>query len=122
MSAKPNAKPNNTVLTPTEAIAFFENAIKSEPTAPNYLELGAAYYVAHRWDDAMGAFEKTVQLDPRQPYAHFYLGVLYAAKGMRDKATDEMNQVLQTTTNQMLKDQAQTRIPNVKSEADLASN
>ena len=122
MSSKPKGPVTSAVLSPAEAITLFESAVKSEPTAPNYLELGAAYYVAHRWDDALSTFEKTIQLDPRQAYAYYYLGVLYAAKGMRDKANDALNHLLQTTTNQMLKEQAQTRIPNVNSEADLSSN
>jgi tetratricopeptide (TPR) repeat protein len=116
MSAKPD-KPDatNTVLAPNEAIAHYESLVQSEPTAANYLELGAAYYIAHRWADATGAFEKTVQLDDSQGYAHYYLGVLYAATGQRERADAELQKVLRVATNDMLKEQAQARIPIVHS-------
>jgi tetratricopeptide (TPR) repeat protein len=122
MSSNPNVKPAGGVLTPAEAVGQYEEAVKTQPTAANYLELGAAYYIAHRWDDAVRAFEKTLELDPKQAYAHYYLGILHAAMGQRDKANADLEQVLQHSTSQMLKDQARTRIPGVKSIADLGGN
>ncbi|HZQ09923.1 MAG TPA: tetratricopeptide repeat protein [Anaerolineae bacterium] len=122
MSSKPNTKASNALLSPDEAIAYYENAVKSEATAANYLELGAAYYVAHRWEDARNAFEKVIELDPREGYGYFYLGVLYAAFGQREQAQAALEKVLQVSNNQMLKDQAKTRIPNVHSVADLGDN
>lgn len=121
MSSNQNA-PTNTVLTPTEAIAQYESAVTTEPTAANYLELGVAYYIAKRFEEALNAFQKTVEIDPKQAYGHYYLGVLYAAFGQRDKATQEMESVLTVSTNQMLRDQAKTRIPGVRSLADLGDN
>ncbi len=121
-SKQPATKPNNALLTTEEAIEKYSNAIKSEPTAVNYLELGAAYYVAKRWEDAVKAFEATVEKDPKQAFAYYYLGILNAALGNRDKANDALTQVLQISNNQMLKDQARARIPNISSVHDLGGN
>jgi Flp pilus assembly protein TadD len=70
-------------------------------------------------EDAVGAFQKAVELDPRQAFAHFYLGVLYAAMGRREQANTELQRVLEVSNNPMLRVQAQTRIPNIRSVADL---
>lgn len=122
MSSKPKtpAAPAG-VLTPEQAIEKYNAEIKTQATAANYLELGVAYYVARRWQDAIAAFEKSVALDAKQGFAHYYLGILYASQGQRDKADAALAQVLQVSSNQMLKEQAKARIPNVKSIADLGS-
>jgi tetratricopeptide (TPR) repeat protein len=123
MSAKqpPVVKPNNALLTTEEAIEKYSTAVKTEPTAANYLELGAAYYIAKRWNDALQAFQKTVEVDPKQAFAYYYLGILNAALGNRDKANEALEKVMQVSNNQMLKDQAQARIPKVTSPDDLGS-
>jgi tetratricopeptide (TPR) repeat protein len=122
MSSKPNpSKAASTVLTPEQAIEKYSSQVQAQPTAANYLELGVAYYIAKRWDDAIQAFEKAVQLDGQQAFAHYYLGVLYAAKGERDKANAALAKLLQVSSNPMLKQQAQSRIPNIKSVADLGA-
>ncbi|MBI4670051.1 MAG: tetratricopeptide repeat protein [Chloroflexi bacterium] len=108
-----------TVLLPEQAIEKYKDQVKANATAANYLELGAAYYIAHRWEDALLALEQAIGLDPKQPFAHYYLGVLYAALGQRDKASAALAQVLQVSSNPMLKEQAKARIPNIKSIADL---
>lgn len=122
MSSKPKtpAAPAS-VLTPEQAIEKYAAETKSQTTAANYLELGVAYYVGHRWQDAIHAFEQTIALDPKQAFAHYYLGILYASQGQRDKADAALAQVLQVSNNPMLKEQAKARIPNIKSVADLGS-
>jgi tetratricopeptide (TPR) repeat protein len=120
MSSKPKtpAAPAG-ILTPEQAIDKYSDAIKNQASAANYLELGVAYYVAHRWQDAIQAFEQTIALDPKQAFAHYYLGILYASQGQRDKADAALAQVFEVSNNQMLKEQARARIPNIKSPADL---
>lgn len=120
MSSKPKTPTAPAgVLTPEQAIDKYSAQVKSQPTAANYLELGVAYYVARRWQDAIQAFEQTVALDPKQAFAHYYLGILYASQGHRDKADAALAQLLQVSNNPMLKEQAKARIPNIKSAADL---
>lgn len=122
MSAKqPVVKPNNALLTTEEAIEKYSTAVKTEPTAANYLELGAAYYIAKRWNDALQAFQKTVEADPQQAFGYYYLGILNAALGNRAQADQALEKLLQVSNNQMLKDQAQARIPKVSSPVDLGS-
>lgn len=114
-------KAGSEVLTPAQAISRYENAVEREPNAANYLQLGVAYYIAHQWNDALRAFEKTIELDPNQAYAYYYLGVLYAAKGERAKADAALQKLLQVSTNEMLKDQARARIPAIHSPAQLGA-
>ncbi|MDL1897601.1 tetratricopeptide repeat protein [Anaerolineae bacterium CFX7] len=122
MPSKSKAASNTSpVLTPEQAIEKYSTEAASQATAANYLELGAAYYVAHRWQDAIQAFEKTITLDPNQAFAHFYLGILYASQGQREKADAALAKVLQVSANQMLKEQAQARIPHIQSVADLGN-
>lgn len=123
MSAKQPTvvKPNNALLTTEEAIEKYSTAVKTEPTAANYLELGAAYYIARRWQDALQAFQKTVEIDPKQAFAYYYLGILNAALGNRADADNALAKVLEVSNNQMLKDQANARIPKINSPADLGS-
>lgn len=121
MSSKQPVRPNNALLTTAEAIEKYSNAVKTEPTAANYLELGAAFYIARRWDDALKAFQKTVEVDSKQAVAYYYLGILNAALGNRDKANQALDQLLQVSSNQMLKDQGRARIPFVNTIADLGN-
>jgi tetratricopeptide (TPR) repeat protein len=123
MSAKqPAPRPNNALLTTEEAIEKYSNAVKTEPTASNYRELGAAYYIAKRWNDALAAFQKTVEVDPKQAVAYYYIGIINAALGNRDRANEALDKIIQVSNNQMLKDQARARIPKVTSVADLGTN
>lgn len=120
-SKQPAVRPNNALLTTEEAIEKYSAAVKTEPTAVNYLELGAAYYIAHRWEDALNAFQKVVEVDSKQAVAFYYIGVLNAALGNRDKANQALDQLLQVSSNQMLKEQGRARIPNIQSVADLGN-
>jgi tetratricopeptide (TPR) repeat protein len=118
-SKQPAPRPNNALLTTEEAIEKYATAVKTEPTAANYLELGAAYYIAQRWQDALNAFNKTVEADPKQAFAYYYIGILNAALGNREQANAALEKVLQTSNNQMLQDQARARIPAINSVAAL---
>lgn len=120
-SKQPEVRPNNALLTTEEAIEKYSAAVKTEPNAANYLELGAAYYIAHRWEDALSAFQKVVDIDSKQAVAFYYIGVLNAALGNRDKANQALDQLLQVSSNQMLKEQGRARIPNIQSVADLGN-
>ncbi len=116
-------KGNAVELMPHEAIEQYERAVKSDPNdADKYMELGAAYYIAHEWDQAQSAFEKAVALNPGLGHAHYYLGVLYAAKGDKERAQNELIAVLTTSKNPILIAQAKARIPAVSGPAQLAAH
>lgn len=116
-------KGNPVELTPAQAIEQYQRATEAEPNnADKFMELGAAYYVGHHWDDAIHAFEKAVQLKPDLGHAHFYLGVLYAAKGDQARAQQELDAVLRVSRNPILIAQAKARISTVKSLAELTKS
>jgi tetratricopeptide (TPR) repeat protein len=58
-------------------IAAFKEVVKLKPDT-GYNNLGAAYFLADDWEQAVPILEKAVALDPTQNYnlgvAHFYLG------------------------------------------------
>jgi Flp pilus assembly protein TadD len=110
-------------LTPHEAVEHYERTVKEEPNnGEHFLDLGTAYYVAHRWDEAIGAFEQAVSLRPDLGHAHYYLGVLYAAKGDKEKARKELETVVKLGNNPILISQAKARIPQVNSANGLAAD
>ena len=122
MASKPQAsKTASGVSTPAEVIEKYKAQVAAQSSAANYFELGTAYYVAGRWDDAVSTFEKSVGMDANQGFAYYYLGLLYAARGQQDKAQAALDRVLQVSNNPMLKELAKARIPNVKSLADLGA-
>ena len=86
------------------------------------MDLGAAYYIAHRPEDAIGAFEQAVSLRPDLGHAHYYLGVLYAAKGDNERARKELAAVMKVVNNPILVAQAKARIQTVSSPTELAAN
>ncbi len=109
-------------ITPHEAIEQYERAVRDEPNnADKLMELGAAYYIAHRWDQAIDAFEKAVASNPGLGHAHYDLGVLYASRGDKERALKELNAVLSTTKNPILIAQAKARIPAVTGPEQLAA-
>jgi Flp pilus assembly protein TadD len=110
-------------LTPHQAIEHYEREVKEEPNdAGRLMGLGAAYYIAHRWDEAIAPLEKAVSLRPDLGHAHYYLGVLYAARGDKDRAQKELEAVIKVGNNPILVAQAKSRIPSVHSPAELAAN
>jgi tetratricopeptide (TPR) repeat protein len=123
MSSKhPAVRPDNALLSVEEAIEKYSTASKSEPTAEHFFELGAAYYIARRWQDALSAFQKAVDLDPKQAVAYYYIGVLSAALGNREQANAALEKLLNTSSNRMLQDQGRARIPNISSPEQLGGS
>jgi Flp pilus assembly protein TadD len=117
------AKPKTVELTPHEAVEHYERTTKDDPNnGENFMELGAAYYIAHRWDEAIGALEQAVKLRPDLGHAHYYLGVLYAAKGDKERARKELDAVMKLGNNPILIAQAKARIPAVTSSTGLAAD
>jgi tetratricopeptide (TPR) repeat protein len=51
---------------------------RGEPAeAKKYREEGEAFYKAHQYNEAIEAFNHSLQLNPAQPIVHFNLGVIY---------------------------------------------
>jgi tetratricopeptide (TPR) repeat protein len=59
-------------------------------------QLGVAYYYGRDYDRAADQLRKTVELDPRYPMAHIYLGQCFEQLGEFEAATAEFQSGLQT--------------------------
>ncbi|MBI4788308.1 MAG: tetratricopeptide repeat protein [Chloroflexi bacterium] len=97
-------------LTEGEAVKHFERAAKDNPDATSHFNLGSAYYVAHNLDDALREFQQAVALSPGLDHAHYYLGVIYKARGDQGKAREELEKVVKGSGNPLLKNQAQIQL------------
>lgn len=68
-----------------ESILEEKRAIELDPVSPPiYADLGRVYFFARRYDEALDAYKKTVQMDPE--FGAFYeeLSYLYEQKGMTE--------------------------------------
>ncbi len=97
-------------LTPREAIAKFEKAVQAHNDAESHFNLGTAYYAAHELDAAFKEFQQTLAMSQGNDHAHYYLGVIYKARGDAVKARAEFDQVLKGSGNFMLKNQAKIQL------------
>ncbi len=98
-------------LSPREAVTMFERSAKENPNdAHAQLNLGSAYYAAGDLDAAFGAFQNSVRLSPGLDHAHYYLGVLYAKRGDKAKAREELEKVINGSGHVILKNQARIQL------------
>jgi tetratricopeptide (TPR) repeat protein len=64
------------------AIVYLKKAIETDPKVELYYEdLGVAYGLSGRYDDAIATSEKLIQLNPKYPAAYMNLSVSYRNKG-----------------------------------------
>lgn len=107
----PDKKTKEPELNPRQAVELFERAVKDSPQdAQARLNLGSGYYASHDWDAAFKEFQQAAVLAPSLDHAHYYLGVLYARRGDKDNARQELQKVLSGTGHSLLKDQAKIQI------------
>lgn len=100
-------KPRETELTPHEAVALFEKAVKENPQdAKAQLNLGSAQYAAGHFDPSFDSFQNAARLAPTLAHAHYYLGVLFAKRGDNARAREEFDKVFGGEAHAMLKSQA----------------
>jgi tetratricopeptide (TPR) repeat protein len=98
-------------LNPRQAVELFERAVKDNPKdALARLNLGSGLYAAHDWDAAFKEFQQAAEIAPSLDHAHYYLGVLYARRGDKDNARQELQKVLSGSGHALLKDQAKIQI------------
>jgi tetratricopeptide (TPR) repeat protein len=60
--------------------------IAQKASIEKLLRKGAAFYDEGKIDDAIDAFKETLEIDPEESEAHYYLGNAYADKEMLDEA------------------------------------
>jgi TolB-like protein/DNA-binding winged helix-turn-helix (wHTH) protein/Tfp pilus assembly protein PilF len=74
-----------------EALEFAGRARDLDPVSPNvWQNLGLVHYLAGRYDHAITQFREALDLDPSYGQAHVMLGRTYAAKGLPDRAVQEL--------------------------------
>ena len=57
-------------------------------------DMAAGFYYARHYDQAIEQIRKTIELDPNFAGGHFWLGLIYAQKGMAQEAIAEANQAI----------------------------
>ena len=82
-----------------EAIALAERAIRLDPhDAGRYaFDLGHAYYVLKRSEEALAALQKTLAWHPNFLPAHVLLAAVYSELGRKAEARAEVAEVLRVT-------------------------
>jgi len=80
---------------PEEVIRHAQQLIKDQPqsTAP-YFMLGDAYFESGKFMDALNAFNKSLAINPDDPYVLNYRGTTYAKLGQNDKAVADYSRVI----------------------------
>jgi TolB-like protein/DNA-binding winged helix-turn-helix (wHTH) protein/Tfp pilus assembly protein PilF len=74
-----------------EALEFAGRARDLDPVSPNARQnLGLVHYFGRRYDDAITQFREALDLDPNFGHAHVMLGRTYVAKGLPDRAVEEL--------------------------------
>ena len=74
-----------------EALQFGGRARDLDPVSPKARQnLGLVHYFARRYDDAITQFREALDLDPNFGPAHVMLARTYVAKGLPDRAVDEL--------------------------------
>lgn len=93
-----------------ELTSQFEEAIESHPQdADAHFNLGSAYYVEGNLEEAEEALEKALALDAEHVDAHYYLGLVRAARGDAGGARKHFDAVVESSPNPMLKRMAAGR-------------
>ncbi|MEQ9498237.1 MAG: tetratricopeptide repeat protein [Deltaproteobacteria bacterium] len=70
----------------TLRIAKYERALERDGTAVSAYNLGNAYAGARRIDDAVTAYRRAIELDPKLFNAHYNLGNVFKSAGRLDEA------------------------------------
>jgi adenylate cyclase len=80
----------------SEAIPFFEEAIRMDPYPPGpfFRLLGGAYSGAGLHEEALKAYEKALKLNPNDIFTHLTLAAQYAELGRDEQARAEVREVL----------------------------
>ena len=81
---------------PEEAIPLMEKSIRLNPI-PTYMAfdtLGRAYFLAGKYEKAIGAYKTAVKVDPDLWDAHVGLAATYAVLGREDEARTEVSEIL----------------------------
>ena len=84
-----------------EAREWQEKALAKSPSDPTaYMRIAEGYAEMQQFPEAIAAYEKTVQLDPRNSKAQFALAQLYVQGGQPMKAAELLRSVLRNASDE----------------------
>ena len=81
---------------PEEAIGLIKKAMRFNPIYPDYYLwiLGHAYFLLERYEEAIEAFERALNLNPNFHPAHFYLAASYNELDRQEEARAQVEELL----------------------------
>jgi adenylate cyclase len=84
---------------PEEAVERLEKAIRLNPMPPAWYlyNLGDAYRLAERYEDAVASFKKAIGLNPDHLLAWIYLSATYGQMGREQEARAAADKVLRVS-------------------------
>jgi tetratricopeptide (TPR) repeat protein len=83
----------------SEGQAIFDEITGKKPEASDWWRIGRVYYEANEWEKARTAFEKSLQLNPKDDRGWVELGSYYLLKGDRAKAEELFDKGFQIEAN-----------------------
>ena len=84
---------------PEDALAKLQQAAKLRETAHVYSQIGMIYAKQHQFDEAFGALNKAIQINPRFDMSYVYRGNIYALSNNLAGALAEYRHALQLNPN-----------------------
>ncbi len=86
---------------PEPIIALYQKAIRLNPFAPSYFYVNFATTLrrAERFEEAVSAYTKAIQVEPNNIFAHIHLAVTYVMIGREKEAHAEAAEVLRVDPN-----------------------
>jgi serine/threonine protein kinase/Tfp pilus assembly protein PilF len=98
----PDAKVRDT----KRAVELAQKAVQRQPNADNWNTLGAAYYRAGKWREAIETLEKaTIARENGNAYDWFFLAMAHGQLGEKEKAKQVLQQAVQWMHDHKPKDQ-----------------
>ena len=81
---------------PEEALGLIKKAMRFNPVYPVYYlwDLGHAYFMMERYEEAIAAFKRALSLNPNFHPAHFYLAASYSELGRLEEARADVAALL----------------------------
>jgi Flp pilus assembly protein TadD len=86
----------------SEALGHFEKVAELEPKTLHLIELGAAYVLLSRADDAEVAFERALESSPGHPIALHRLGKLAGTRGNTEEAISLYHRALESDPDYLI--------------------
>jgi adenylate cyclase len=97
---------------PEEAIPLLQKAIRLNPFGPSYLyrDFGDALRNTRRFEEAVSAYKKAIQIAPDNVIAHLHLALTYSLMGREKEARAEAAEVLRINPKFSLDDYAKAAV------------